>query len=232
VSLLDPEAVPPDSPRVAARCGVLVSMVHRAALEEGAAPSDLRRLIRWMEDADLDAEMEEGERALFRVPLGGLDPARRTDAAWQAEGAAVLSWALARSVLPDHDEPADGPAIARILGFLEPVWTLPWRAVLRPAREIERRWASAAAYHWRMAEYRHHRRPVDFATYLEECPWGRVDAADFDLEGGDLLLRGRPLAAAGEEVVARCHAIAGERHRAFAWLMGFEPAWSKVPTET
>ena len=217
---------------MAARCGVLVSLTHRAALEEGAAPSDFRRLRRWMEDADLDAEMEEGERALFRVPPGGLDPARRADAAWQAEGAAVLAWALERAVLPDHDEPADGPAVARIIGFLEPVWTLPWRAMLRPAGEIERRWAVAVAYHWRMAEYRHHRRPVDFEAYLEECTGGPVDAADFDLDGGDLLLRGRPLAAAGEETVAQCHAIAGERHRAFAWLVGIEPAWSKVPTGT
>src|SRR5262249_14388862 len=108
--------LPPPSRRVAARALVLAAVVARASLEMNVRDThpvspgpmrdqDLARLQR----LGVAGQLEPGERAFLRTPIGRVDPVLVSNAAWRGEGLAVLAWGLNRLALPAYDEPAPPP---------------------------------------------------------------------------------------------------------------------------
>jgi len=116
------EATPPNAQRVARRALVLSAVVCRGNIDDGAGNADTeslrKRTLDWIAFLDVQEEIEPQEAALLKTPLGGLTERRVIDATWQAEGLAVLAWALGRLDLPKHDEKVDPYAVTDALDFL------------------------------------------------------------------------------------------------------------------
>jgi len=235
----DAEEVPaPDARRVAARCGALVALAYRSLLERGGSPppddTDRLGMLAWIDASapDVAGEIEPAERALLERPVGSLSEVQVRDASWLVEPAAVLAWSLGRMDLPAYDVAVDGERVARAIGFLDAPWTAPDAATLRDRGELEDAWASALALHWRLRQWDGDHKPMDFARFVATCRWAPLHTRGLALWDGDLLLRGRRLAKAGDDY-PECYSLARERHRALEWLLGDNAVlWSDVTTDT
>jgi Domain of unknown function (DUF4272) len=116
------ERTPPSAQRVARRALVLSAVVCRGNIDHGAGNADTEslrnRILDWITFLDVQDEIEPREAALLKAPLSALTQQQVIDATWQAEGLAVLAWALKRLNLPKHDEKVDPYAVTDALGFL------------------------------------------------------------------------------------------------------------------
>ncbi|MBX3469870.1 MAG: DUF4272 domain-containing protein [Planctomycetes bacterium] len=228
---------PPPAARVARRALVLCAVVWRASLEQEKGRRRAARLhahlLAWLERRALGDELEDSERALIAAPLGSLTRQRAIDASWRSEGLAVLGWALGACPLPPHDEQADPHGATDALGFLDDG---PARAlaapVLRPAAELEAAARRLLAVHWRLREFSQRPRALDLRAAAVAAGLAPEDLEGLPLLGGDLALRGAPIARAEPEVVGECASIAVERLRASQWLVGVEERYSEVDTST
>jgi hypothetical protein len=230
----DDDPVRPTARRVAARCGVLVSVAYRTLMEVGT--NDAREahaeLLDWMRAPALREEVEAAERAVIEADLGRLSRKQEVDHSWASEAAAVLAWAVGRYELPRYDEQVDGGEVSDAIDFLSVPWVLPDEAILRDPDEVDRCWASTLTLHWRLREHRLRAEPIDLERFVAECEWASLSTEGLDLRDRDLLIRGVPVGEAAEDVAHECLEIAMERHRAFEWLIGSEAKWSDVTTDT
>src|SRR5205807_267987 len=106
----------------ARRALVLSAVACRGNIDHGAGNAEagsLRdRMLDWIAFLDMQEEIEPREAALLKAPLWSLTQRQVIDATWQAEGLAVLAWALKRLDLPKHDEKVDPYAVTDALDFL------------------------------------------------------------------------------------------------------------------
>jgi len=226
---------PPDAARVAARAIVLSAITCRGMLDfdddKREAEERRRAMCGWLEGIGAANELEENEHSLVRTPIGQLDQQDLIDAMWRSEGMLVLAWSLARLELPRYDEPCDSFGVALQLGFLrERSATALERPLLRPREEIERRANTYLTVHWRLRQHSIHPRLMELVNQVSGCTWGSL--AEVDLIDGDLDVGGKRIDRIGEDLLHRTMSIARERHKAFNWLLGFEPVYSKVATHT
>jgi hypothetical protein len=176
------------------------------------------------------------------------------NAAWRAEGLAVLLWALKRFDLPRYDEGSVENIPAERIGLLSSVAEAD-RAeppVLRLASEFDEFASHMTITSWRLTQFRASRdselyqqasqyypqrtgiqEPMDFLGYLRGYP----NFKESWLEGlrfidGDLAIGDRSIAAAEPEEVKRCTSIATERQIAAFWLQGDHAIYSKVVPAT
>jgi hypothetical protein len=233
----DRKPVPPEADRVAARAIVLAAVCCRGLIEDDAGKDgaeDLRiRVVAWVDRLGLAQELEEDERILLEAPLGVLDDRRRIDAGWRSEGMVVLAWALGCAGLPRHDEQCKPSDVANGFGFLSDRSETPLAAPrLRDCAEIEH-WADTyLTLHWRLRQFSLDRRGMDFADFVSRCTWGPLTVEDLELIEGDLAIRGERIDLASEDECRTALGIARERHQAFNWLLGDDPVYSRITTDT
>jgi len=145
----------------------------------------------------------------------------------------VLAWALGRAELPPYDEPCVPYRIGPYVGFLaEYGETVLVDAGLRPHAEIEH-WADTYwALHWRLRQYGLDRSTIDFARAAAAAWFGPVETSDLKTIDGDLAIAGERIDRVSDLQYHEAVSIAQERHQAFNWLLGFEPVYSQVTTDT
>jgi hypothetical protein len=233
----DEESLPPEPARVAARAMILSAVAHRGLVEddEDRQGAEVRRgeVCRWLARLGVEGELEEAENFLLRTPIGQLDRRNAVDASWRSEGMVVLAWALGRAELPRYDEPCVPSEVANELGFLaERSGTALAAPSLRAREDIEDLAGTYLAIHWRLVEYQLRRAFFDFAGFLPRWTLGPLRPSELDLIDRDLGIRGERIVRAPEESYYQTVSITQERHRAFDWLIGFEPVYSEVPTST
>jgi hypothetical protein len=228
---------PPTPERVAQRLYALTAVVARALFEmnvrEGREPAyTLQQLRRWVDELELDRELEAHEREILSAPQGDLEPQQVIDSVWRIEGVAILAWALNLAPWPPYDSQVEVDDLLGAIRFLDParcqrVLSDP---SLRAKPELEKCDAQLLAYHWRMVDFR--LRPT--ATKFDEVAifGGPFDLSWAKLEGGDLVLQGKPISAADRGIVGLCSSISVERFTAANWLIGLDPIYSETPTDT
>jgi hypothetical protein len=104
--------------------------------------------------------------------------------------------------------------------------------VLRDQDEIEAMAETYLALHWRLREFGLRQGPMDFAHYASTCNWGPLRVVDLEILDGDLAIDGVRLDQVEYRRYRQALSITQERHQAFNWLLGSEPVYSDVTTDT
>jgi len=71
-----------------------------------------------------------------------------------------------------------------------------------------------------------------FVKFVLECAWGPLRLDYLETLNRDLAIEGVRLDKVEYAVFRRSLSITQERHQAFNWLLGFEPVYSQVTTDT
>ncbi len=202
-------------------------------LREPGAEQLRKDVHQWLSDIGVAAEMEEREAALLSTPLGKLDRQAAMDAGWSAEGMVVLAWALGRASLPAFYAECDPPEVANALGFLAGKEdTVLKDARLRDQAEVLMAEETYLTLHWRLRQFSLDSKPIDFADYVARCNWGPLRLDEVPLRDGDLAIDGVRIDRVPDDLFHQTVSIVQERHRALNWLIGWEPVYSQVTTDT
>jgi hypothetical protein len=229
---------------VAARAIVLASLLRRLALEDvSASDADHARneafdLREWLREQGLTAALTPEETVPFDLQVGQLAASARTETSWQAEGLAVLIWALGAGPTPIPGTTAE---LDRALTNVPAPWDAvrPWIELARllPESEIAREREVAELWHWR-ANVEALRRQASTADRRDFEDAIRDVAAEAARAGllhstldGDFALDRSPVRSVSAARLDELLVIATERLRAFNWLAGFGPSWDAVPLE-
>jgi len=228
---------PPTADRVAKRAIILASVSCRALIEKDAHKSgaeELRqKVFEWLQCIGVSDELEPSETALLCTPLGKLDRRMQLNESWKSEGMVVLAWALKNAILPPVHQQCQPSDVANAMGFLDDrentVLSTPQ---LRDAAEIEG-WADTyLTLHWRLRQFSAKPSPMDFVSYVSTCAWGPLRLTELEIQGNDLAVEGVRIERVDPQVLRQTFSIAQERHQAFNWLLGLEPIYSAVTTDT
>lgn len=228
---------PPPTHRVAARALVLAAVACRSLIETDAGKDGVEalraRILPWLVDLGIADELEDAERALIETPVGKLDNRARVNGSWRAEGVVVLAWALRYCDLPSYEVECDPSGVANGMGFLADRAETPLAAGrLRAPEEIEH-WANTyLTLHWRLRQFMLEPKAMDFPAFAASCRWGPLTVVELGLAEGDLAIGGQRIDGACERAIRTTLSIVQERHLAFNWLLGWEPVYSEVPTDT
>jgi hypothetical protein len=228
---------PPDAVRVAARALVLAAVCCRALIERDAHKpgcEEMRqRILPWLEEVGAISEAEPEELELVSAHFGTVDDKTIRDASWRSEGMVVLAWALGATDLPGVHEPCEPSSVANGLGFFgERDLAALHRPRLRDFTEIEN-WAdSYLTLHWRLRQFSLARERVDLVRYVSTCNWAALSLEHLQIRDKDLAIDGVRIDQAEYKIFRQSLSIAQERHQAFNWLLGFEPVYSQVTTDT
>jgi hypothetical protein len=228
---------PPDANRVAARALVLSAVSCRALIEKDAHSAGTealrQRLVSWLDCIGVTEEMEPAEVILLSTPVGKLDRKTQVNATWKSEGMVVLAWALHCAELPPVHIECDPSDTANAMGFLDDRQNTPLhKPVLRDWSEIES-WADIyLTLHWRLRQFSLEASPMDFVAYVSECTWASLRLDHLETVDRDLAIDGVRIDKVENATYRQTLSITQERHQAFNWLLGFEPLYSEVTTDT
>jgi uncharacterized protein DUF4272 len=234
----DPHPVRPDAGRVARRALILSALVCRGYVEaDPANPEALSlndRITEWLARLDLEDEIEPLEAAVLSPPPGAVPAQVALSVTRQAEGLAILAWALGLFPLPRHDQKVDAYEVTDALYFLgEDDADLVATAKLRTEADIDACREVMYAVHCRLRELKRRKERNDFGSWIEQ-EW--LDLLGLDSTGliveGDLGIDGRPLSAVEPDRVQDCEWVFRERHRAAIWLAGEDPLYSELTVDT
>ena len=211
----------------------LYAVASRASFE-WAAPQESGEeyrasLLKWVAARQLDDEFEAGERSLLAAPVGTPDERVFIPAAWRAEGAAVLAWAVGRFSLPGVDRTVNIRDLGGVLSG-----ELAWDDLqLRDAKQVTLLEGVLYNLNWRVNHYRLDPAPYDLRKMLKDYDWPPPDAAPIRyVADGDLRVEDLPFTAAPADRRARCTSVVLERRRAATWLCGDDPVYSRVSMDT
>ncbi len=228
---------PPNADRVAARALVLAAVSCRALIEKDvgkAGAEELRReLCDWLERVGAAGELEDTEADLIFTPLGELDEKTERDAGWRSEGMVVLAWALGCVTLPPVHLECEPSGVANAMGFLDDHQSTPLHCPrLNSPVEIER-WANIyLTLHWRLRKLEIEPGAIDLVRYVSDCTWGALRLDELEIQDRDLAVNGVVIHKVDYWAYRHILSITQERHQAFNWLLGFEPIYSQVTTDT
>jgi hypothetical protein len=229
---------PPDPQRVARRALVLSAIVCRCnADHDPSNPGAIElwhRLKVWVESQDVASEMEPLERDMICAPLASLDNKMRTRATWQAEGLAILGWALGRFPFPQYGQKVDPYELTDSLMFLDDeAGVVIQGAQLRPRPELDACRQLFYAIHCRLREFQRRRTARNIANWIEAAWLETLGVVSPLGPTSDLRVGELEIADAEEEIVNQYEWAVYERHRAAIWLVGEEgPLYSQVPVDT
>ncbi|HSI10916.1 MAG TPA: DUF4272 domain-containing protein [Chthoniobacter sp.] len=228
----------PTAFRVARRALAITALTARAMLENDGdmnrIPDICGEVLAWVEDFDIDRELEPEEKEFVRAAPGTLDYPAVMNFTWRLEGLAVLAWALGKFELPLHDQLVDSDSLWDSLGFLDPdkSQALLDHASLRPRAELQKLKSRLFAAHWRMRDFRLNRGTIDFVKFAKDCRFGPLDISGLPIIGGDLGVRGVRIDQASTQDVAETHSSAQERHLAVNWLLDGPEQFSDASVAT
>lgn len=234
----EPSAPEPPTPdRVARRALALAAVTMRGMLEMELNNPQVKEtyqdLHQWIEDCDIEGEIEPDEWAVLQRPLGKLKGQDQVNAVWRLEGLVVLAWALRLFEIPPHDELVDTNALWQSLQVFnaEGACELLSQAELRPAQELAELQTRLLALHWRLRNYDLHPGVIDFAKFCETSWFGPHDISEL-LVDGDLSLRGDRIDRAERDAFGIAHSAARERHLAANWLVQGPEKYSEADGST
>jgi hypothetical protein len=235
----EPEPTPPTAERVARRCLALAAVGARGLLEQ-EDPTDpgveetRQRLIQWIEEIGIRDELEPDEWKALQRPHRKLSRQDALDATWRIEGLGVLAWALNRHPPLPIDELMQPGKLLPAVGLLnaDRAKALLAEPPLRPADEIRRSADQIFAVHWRLTNHRLKPEPMNFRKFAAAAWFGPLNIEGVRLVEDDLAIGDRPIASADPDRVSAASSAAMERHRAVNWLLGEEPIYSRVQTNT
>jgi hypothetical protein len=102
---------------------VLAAVACRGLIEKDAAKPGAeklrKRVVGWLDNIGVYAEMESDEISLLGTPLGELERKATLNATWRSEGMVVLAWALGCAELPPISEECEPSNVANGMGFLD-----------------------------------------------------------------------------------------------------------------
>jgi Domain of unknown function (DUF4272) len=228
---------PPDANRVAARALVLAAVSCRGLIERDPNPLGAEKLrqevVGWLDSVGAAEELEPSETLLISTPLGMLDQTTIKNASWRSEGMIVLAWALGYSKLPDiHTECAPSDT-ASGMGFLDERCNTPLHSPrLRSRSELDEWTQTYLTLHWRLRQFTVRAEAMDFVQFVLDCDWGPLRLDHLEVADRDLAIRGVRIDKVEYNVFHQTLSIAQERHQAFNWILGFEPTYSQVTTDT
>lgn len=230
------DQIPPSAERVARRLVVLTACAVRGCMDRGelddVTRADQERLPQWLEALGLRDECEGSEWTAIMTPLGQLPEQTTINLIWRVEGAVCLLWALRKIALPPYDNYIRLDSICPRIVFNEEASRLLAAPRLRAQGELEHMADLYLMLHWRLREYRLRPQPLDFAAFTRNCQWAMMPIESVDVIDNDLALRGQPISEVSNEVIHECLSCAQERHQAANWLLGQEPVYSEVTTDT
>ncbi len=223
---------------VARRALILAAAVCRGSIDSGAGQPDAEslrnRILEWLTTLGLWSAVEPGEEKLLRAPLGTLAVKDVIRSTWYAEGLAVLSWALDRLALPQHDVKSDSYALTDSVCFLrQDAADVVDRARLRTPAELGAYRELVYAVHCQLRQAARDKGRMEFTNSLD-MTWLatlRLDPAHLIINH-ELAIDQTPLSNVDDDRLAECTWITCERHRAIIWLMGQYPAYSRTPVDT
>jgi hypothetical protein len=228
---------PPDANRVAARALVLSAVSFRGLVERDAhhpeAEERRQKVVDWLDSIGVADEMEPAEVALLSTPLGRLDQKATMNATWKSEGMVVLAWALNHAKLPPAHAECEPSDIANGIGFLAERSNTPVHSPrMRDWSEIEL-WAETyLTLHWRLRRFSLKPEPMDYVQFVSKCTWGPLRLDCVETLDSDLAIHGARIDKVEASVFRRTLSVTQERHQAFNWLLGIEPVYSQVTTDT
>jgi hypothetical protein len=218
----DEERNPPDPARVRKRLIVLFAIAARGSAEAGAhdRPGARAQILRWVEQLQVDDELEPKERAILLANPGEISDRDVTNSSWRLEGAATLGWALGLSHLSTVDTVSEPGDLVRVLGFpaADRTAQLLAHSSLRSPAELSALSGKLFSIHWRLRQFRLEPKRIDFAEFARTAWFGPLNIDGVDLVERDLALGGLPIWTAPAELVWRAQSVASERHLAINWL--------------
>jgi len=234
----DQDLTPPTAVQVAQRSLVLSALVCRGHIELDAgnpeAQSVAKRIANWLTQLNLHGVIEPIEATIINCQLGQVGKQSAINATWEAEGLAVIAWALRRGDFPLHDEKVDPYAVTDSLDFLsEEAADLIRLPELRTASELHACRELLYAIHCRLRGYIREESRKDFTTWIE-AEWLvtlHLDASHLVVDK-DLAIAGKPIFEVDKKSVQTCEHIIRERHKAAIWLVGEYPLYSELPVDT
>ncbi len=216
---------------------VLSAVYSRVLVEKDAHKSgseDFRQQVfDWLQRIGVIEELEPAETNLLHTPLGKLDPKRVLNESWKSEGMVVLAWALQRAMLPPVHRQCEPFDVAKAMGFFgDRQSTALSSPHLRDSTDIEN-WADTyLTLHWRLRQFSVEPGRFDFVSYASGCDWGPLRLSELEIQENDLAIDGVRIEKVDPQVLRQTLSIVQERHQAFNWLLGLEPVYSAVTTDT
>lgn len=235
----DEELRAPDANRIAARAIVLAAVAWRGLIEnektadENGAEDIRHRILTWLHAIGVSTELEAAEANLLATPVGRLDRKATINATWRSEGLVVLAWALHRATLPPLHSICEPVEAANALGFLQDREATPLSAPkVRESPEVES-WADTyLTLHWRLRQFSIQPGRMDFVSYASKCKWARMRLDELEVIDNDLAIKGVRIDCVDDGAYRDALSITTERRIALDWLLGFEPLYSDVTTDT
>lgn len=224
--------------RVARRALVMSAVVSRGSIDAGVGQAEAEslpeRILKWLEQLELEASIEPPEYDILHAPLGKLTDKQVIEATWSVEGLSIMSWALCQLDLPRHDQQVDPYVVAESLRFLrEDAAELIESEQQRSNVELEAYRELVYAIHCRINAYARKKERADFTRWVEQA-WLdmlAIDPAQLIVDG-DLSIDGMPIGDIKPDRLQSCGWVANERHRASIWLLGGYPVYSNTPVDT
>ncbi len=232
----DPPLSPPTQGRVLRRAFCLCAVICRSFIDEPdneQCADILSRAKSWLEDVGALSELEAWESECLDAPLGSLDPQTRVNASWTSEGLTVLAWALGILDLPAHDTCQDPQVVSAEFDFLHSEASELFESLeLKSGAEIQKGADQAFALHWRLRQFSLKHEAMNLAEFAPTAWFGPLNIDGVPLVDGDLAIAGKAISQTPAEQVQMATSITMERHRAFNWLLGYDPVYSEVDTST
>lgn len=221
---------PPAEARVVSRLVLMGALTSRGIMERDAgAEAQRQKMVEGLRGSHAWQEGEPAETAELEAPVGTLAEKSAWRLPWQAEGAAVLAWALGLMELPPYDAEVDVDALAQVISTLE---SGTCRPELRPLDELDALSFQMLAIHWRLRQFQVEPKALDFVDYAPRAWCGPMDLSLARLAGRDLEVRGVPLSEASEAAWKTTAGIMEERRMAIHWLLGHASVYSENDTST
>ena len=228
----------PQSPdNVAKRALALAAYCCRGYIDHGNGNADAEslrnRMVRWVERFNLIEHLGTFEWEAISSPLGTLPSRLASQMSWEAEGLAVLVWALGRGPLPSHDGQVDPYAVTDSIHFLsDDAYDIISQASPLKTEELRAYRELMYAIHCRVRDFLRNGGSQDFESWLES-PW--LDMLHLDssriIVDRDLAVKGTPITMSAIDQVRTCEWSVNAQHRASIWLVGEEQKhWKHLST--
>lgn len=225
-----PLAGPPSQERVVNRLLLMGALVNRSAIESSPDAELVRKeMVHGLQGSEIWREAEPAELAELETPAGRLSEKSVWRLPWQAEGAAVLAWALGLMELPPYDEQVEVGRLFEVISTLEEGESQP---ELRPPNELDALSFQMLAIHWRLRQFQVEPKTMDLVDYAPRAWCGPMDLSLARLAGSNIEIKGVPLAEATEEDWKTTSGIMHERRMAIHWLLGHAAVYSENDTAT
>jgi len=223
---------------VAKRALALAACCCRGFIDEGKGNPDAEsvreRMIQWIEKFKLKEQLGPFEWDSIRSPLGGLESVVAKRMSWEAEGLAVLAWALQLGQLPMHDDQVDPYAVTDSVFFLgDEAGNVVANASLRESEQLLAYREMMYAIHCRIRYFFRNGEKKDFTSWIEP-EWLTVLKVDSRrlVVDGDLGFEGKPMSAVEPGRLRTFEWGINAQHRASVWLIGEEEKHWETPADT